>query len=157
MTAKTHRLRFSLASLIGAVAIIAISCAALRYPSRLWVHTMFTVTVGVLLLGTLAALLHRGNDRSFWVGFGLFGWAYLLMSRSEQLGGLLTTDLFRYFAPYGPGEVITNMALHEAWSNRSAIGDSLFALIVALIGGLVANYFYGTRREPAERTGGQQG
>ena len=65
---------FSLASLLTAAFVAAVCCGALRSASVV-ATAAFTVTSGVLLLGTLDAAFGRDRARAYWLGFALFGWA----------------------------------------------------------------------------------
>ena len=71
--------RFSLATLMSIVAGAALMFAALRSASVFWASATFTLSVAVLLFSLLAVVFRRDAARAFWVGFLLFGWAYLSM------------------------------------------------------------------------------
>ena len=73
------RLRFSLTSLLIGVLAVAFACAAVRSASELWAGAAFTVCLSLLLFSVLAVLLLRDSIRSFWIGFSLFGLAYVLL------------------------------------------------------------------------------
>lgn len=99
-----NRLHFSLAGLLGAVAFVAVGCAALRYASDWWASGVLTLAVGLLLGGTLALFLRPGRPRAFWAGFALFGWAYLLLCFGPWIGSamgprLITTRFFQWLEP----------------------------------------------------------
>jgi len=91
-------LRFSLAALVGVILLCSVYFAALRYSSILSADLALTLSVGLLAAGLLWALVGKGPDRWFWIGFQLGGWGYLLLAFSTwsqaQLGErLLTTHL----------------------------------------------------------------
>lgn len=126
------RFQFSLRALLGATAFVAVACSTLLYASATIASVVFTLTVVVLLAAVAAALFRRGAARAFWVGFAIFGWAYLLLAQwpaphigmgipaggpgdFQESQGLATTQLmsFTYHAllplvrtpppqPYGP-------------------------------------------------------
>ncbi len=73
------RLRFSMTTLLVAVGVIAIGCAALRYASPLVAGWALTVTLPTMLLAILAAVARPGRVRMFWAGFALFGWGYFVV------------------------------------------------------------------------------
>jgi hypothetical protein len=75
-----HRLRCNLAGALGAVLLVAVSFAALREAHALWDSCLFSLTLALLLLAVLLAIHRAGEGRSFWVGFALFGWGYLVLS-----------------------------------------------------------------------------
>jgi hypothetical protein len=85
--------RISLASLIGIVAVIALSLAGMVSTSRLWPMVAATVTLIVLLGALLASWLFSGIDRAFWVGFALFSWTYLILVNWDWVGGQFGHDL----------------------------------------------------------------
>src|SRR5579864_2027208 len=100
--------RFSIASLLGAVFFVAIAIAGLRAASDLWDSILFTTTLALLLISTLLAVHRQDRRRAFWVGFALFGSAYLVASLVTPVESrLLTTkalaslDAARQNAPKG--------------------------------------------------------
>jgi hypothetical protein len=83
--------RFPIAALLGVVALAAPAFAALRGGgSREW----DSAWLGAVLLALLVALLavhRRGKARAFWLGFVLWGTAYLVAIQSEPLRARLPT------------------------------------------------------------------
>ena len=79
MKSVTPRIRFSLAALMGAVAVVAFACAALRSASDLWASAALTLAVSLLFVGMLGVLFCRPQTRAFWSGFELFSWGYLVL------------------------------------------------------------------------------
>jgi hypothetical protein len=73
-------MRVTIANLIAIVGFVAVAAAALRAGSEAWDCAWFGVTFVVLLVATLFVVHQRGSRQAFWVGFGLFGWAYFLAS-----------------------------------------------------------------------------
>jgi hypothetical protein len=71
------RVRFTLASLLFAVLFLGVGFAALREASELWSSVIFTLTIGALLVSILLAIHRASPARAFWLGFALFGWAYM--------------------------------------------------------------------------------
>src|SRR5579872_5520229 len=74
------KLRFTLAGLMGAVLVAAVGLAALRNPTESWAGGMLLLTCGTLALAVIGAITRRGARRTWWLGFGLFGWGYLVLS-----------------------------------------------------------------------------
>jgi hypothetical protein len=75
-----RRPRFTIASLLGLVVFLAVGLAALRAATDTWDSGVFGVTLSLLLF-SLVLVIHRiERRRAYWLGFALFGWAYLLMS-----------------------------------------------------------------------------
>lgn len=146
------RFQFSLARLIGVVFAIAICCAALRYASKLWASTVFTLTLGILFVGLLLAVYRRAEARAFWVGFSLLGWGYLLMVfgpwfRSAVHNLLLTTRMLDYIAEklsVSGGRVELAILLGDSWYAAPfvVIGHLLLLLAIAFSGGMMASHFF---------------
>ncbi len=72
------RLRFSIASLIGAVLLCGIGTAALHEATLLWASAIFTLARALLCTALLFAIVGDGRTRAAGVGYDLFGWTYLL-------------------------------------------------------------------------------
>src|ERR1700730_17908009 len=85
------RFRFSIASLLGLVVFVAIAVAALRAASDSWDSALFTTTLAMLLVSVLLTVHSVERKRAFWVGFCLFGWAYLVASLVPQVEPRLVT------------------------------------------------------------------
>jgi hypothetical protein len=85
--------RFSLAGLMGIVAVIALGCVGLVSASTFWTSAAATITLGLLLGAVLGAVLLRGADQAFLLGFALFGIVYLLLVDWDWFGGQLGHDL----------------------------------------------------------------
>jgi hypothetical protein len=69
--------RFTIAGLMGLVVVVAV--AALRFASELWAGILRMLTLGVLGAAILAFHERTGPRRSWWRGFALFGWGYVLL------------------------------------------------------------------------------
>jgi hypothetical protein len=87
------RLRISMASLLGIIAVIALGLAGIKSASSFWTTAAATVTLALLLGALLAAWLLAGADRAFWAGFALFGWTYLVLVNWDWVGGQFGHDL----------------------------------------------------------------
>jgi len=86
-----RRFRFHIGSLVILVLLLGIGFAALRESNDLWDSGIFTVTLGVLLISILLAV-HRTEKRgAFWLGFALFGSAYLGLSLVPSIEPRLIT------------------------------------------------------------------
>jgi hypothetical protein len=72
-----RRLRFHLGTLVILVLVLGVSFAALRESNEIWDSGVFTLTIGVLLTSILLAIHRTETRRAFWVGFALFGMAFL--------------------------------------------------------------------------------
>jgi hypothetical protein len=87
------RLRISMASLLGFIAVLALGLAGIKSASSLWTTAASTVTLAMLLGSILAAWQLAGVDRAFWAGFALFGWTYLVLVNWDWIGGPFGHDL----------------------------------------------------------------
>src|SRR5215471_9263544 len=74
------RARFTIAALLGIIALVGLGLAALRDPSRLWGSIVFSVALSLFSIAVGGVLYRRGRRRAFWVGFALGGWLYLALS-----------------------------------------------------------------------------
>jgi hypothetical protein len=87
------RVRLSLSTLMGIVALAALGLAGITSATSLWTAIASTVTLAILLAAILAAWLLDRVDRAFWVGFALFGWTYLVLVNWDWVGGQFGHDL----------------------------------------------------------------
>ena len=98
------RVRFTIASLLGLVFFVAVAFAALRRSDALWDSTLFSLTLGLLLTSVLLAIHRTEGRRAFWLGFALFGGAYLGASLIPPVEArLLTTRALAYLDSQVPG------------------------------------------------------
>jgi WD40 repeat protein len=103
-----RRIRFSIASLLGLVLFVAIAVAALREANDLWDSGLFTLAVSLLLASVLLAAHRTDQKRSFWLGFALVGWSYLVASLVPPVESrLLTTKALSYLDSKVADRVIT--------------------------------------------------
>ena len=75
-----RRFRFHLGTLVILVLLLGVAFAALRESNEIWDRSIFSVTLGVLLISILLAIHRTERGRAFWLGFALFGSAYLGLS-----------------------------------------------------------------------------
>jgi hypothetical protein len=167
--------RFSLAGLMGIVAVIALGCVGLVSASTFWTSAAATITLGLLLGAVLGAVLLRGAEQAFLLGFALFGIIYLLLVDWDWFGGQLGHDLTAglsdvaesiipvprvAMAPMiassparpSPAEPIDTYAAHSVKiGNFVQIGRMTLALLFALAGGIVGRLLF-SRRHGQEST-----
>jgi hypothetical protein len=62
-----RRIRFSIASLLGAVLSVAMALAALREADDLWDSSVFCLTLGLLLLCVSHRIHHDTRVSSSWI------------------------------------------------------------------------------------------
>jgi hypothetical protein len=92
-----RRIRFTIASLLGVVVFVAVAFAALREATDLWDSGVFNLTLLTLLSAVLLATHCTDRKRASWLGFALFGWAYLVASLVPPVESrLLTTKGLAY-------------------------------------------------------------
>jgi hypothetical protein len=72
-----RRFRFSIARLLGVVFYVAVAVAALRAATDAWDSAIFGLTLLAFLTAVLLAIHRADRRRASWLGFALFGWAYL--------------------------------------------------------------------------------
>ena len=138
--------RISLAALLTIIAVVAIGLAGMTSASRFWTAAAATVTLALLLAALLAACLLAGRDRAFWMGFALFGWAYLALVNWDWIGGQFGHDLTAGLnevaealfptspAQGSPYEVLARRQMR--FGNFVQIGRMLLSLLFALLGGV---------------------
>ncbi len=85
--------RMTIAGMLAFVAVMALVFASLRSASVVWTNVMATLTLIVFLRAALAAFMTRGAERSFWIGFAVFGWVYLILVNWDWIGGQFGHDL----------------------------------------------------------------
>src|SRR4051812_18918210 len=86
-----RRFRFHLATLVILVLVLGVGFAALRESTDIWGSGIFTVTLVILLISILLAIHRTGKRRAFWLGFALFGAAYLGLSLVPPIESRLIT------------------------------------------------------------------
>jgi hypothetical protein len=98
------RFQFSLAGLMGGVAFVAVSIAALRFASELWAALAFTLTVVALVGSLLGCMLRPAGMRRASGAFALAGWVYVILVFGPWFNiharpRLISTHLARYCQP----------------------------------------------------------
>jgi hypothetical protein len=88
-----RRFRSSIAGLLGVVVLVAVALAALRDPTDAWDSGVLGLILLILLTATLLVVHRTRRKRAYWLGFGLFGWAYLIASLIPSVGSRLPTTM----------------------------------------------------------------
>jgi hypothetical protein len=102
-----RRIRFTIGGLLVVVVFLAVAIAALREATDLWDSVVFTATGALLLASVLLAVHRSGRKRAYWLGFALFGWAYLAASLVPAVETrLATTKLLAYVDAKIPGRSV---------------------------------------------------
>src|SRR4051812_16351870 len=95
-------MRFSLISLLGFVACVAVGCAAFVSGDDMWLVAASTLMYVVATAAIIIGLFGQGTIRSFAVGFAVACLGYLaliyfgLVSENAGKGHLVTTRLLTY-------------------------------------------------------------
>ena len=85
--------RFSIATMLGVVLLVAVALAALRASTDAWDSGVLGLTLLILLAAILLAIHLTERRRASWLGFALFGWAYLIASLIPPVGSRLPTTM----------------------------------------------------------------
>ena len=133
--------RFSLRSLLCAVAFIAVALASLMQPWRSWCPSLvLTVTLFLLLVAIPASFLASGRERAFYVGFAVVGWGYFLLAYAPALDVSVGRQL-----------LATPIAESVCFAVTGSLGDiqpflkithTLFTFALACAGGIVTGRCY---------------
>ena len=169
-------IRFPIAGLMGAVLVVALGLAALRNPSETWAGVMFLLTCGTLCLAIVGVVCRSDRERAWWLGFALFGWGYLLLSLWSRVN-LPTMTLLDWIAKWlgvkvrfsggmvggGFGGSFRSVGLRPlggfgggvlfgpAFDSLGQIAHCLWAIVAALVGGVLAHALFGASRARAEK------
>src|SRR5262245_27352384 len=109
-----RRFRFHIGTLVILVLVLGVGFAALRESNDIWDSGVFTLTLGILLISILLAVHRTGKRRAFWVGFALFGWAYLGLSLVPPIESrLITSRILAYLASKVPRSVPAGIAYFD--------------------------------------------
>jgi hypothetical protein len=146
-------LRIPIVGLMGTVVLIAVGLAAFRSGSERWFESLYSLTIAVLLLGSVGAKYGREESRPFWFGFALFGWAYLLFGlglrpdqpsvedEAEMVRGLvnrflITTSGIKHAYNYSLDP--SDLERVGKYGYSLPIGHLILTLSLAILGGLIA-------------------
>jgi hypothetical protein len=83
--------RFTIRSLLLVFSFVGVAVAALRASTDGWDGCLLGLTALGLLTSVLLAVHRTDRRRAFWLGFALFGWAYLVASLIPAIGPRLPT------------------------------------------------------------------
>jgi hypothetical protein len=109
-----RKLRFNIASLLVIILVLGVGFAALRESSDLWESGLFTATLGILLISILLAVHRTEQRRAFWLGFALFGSAYLGLTLMPSIEPrLITTKVLAFLDPRMPPSNIAGLAYFD--------------------------------------------
>ncbi len=138
-----RRIRFSIAGLMAAVAVAALAVAALRASTPAWAGAMLMLVWSVLGLAIVCAVYRPRGERTWWLGFALFGIGYLVLAFWSEINfdSLPTTALLLFLSSKFDPTI-----QKAAWSRTGSlhwtflhIAHCLWALVAAILGGAAAN------------------
>jgi hypothetical protein len=153
-------MRYRLSTLLVAMVWVGLVCLALRSPNHWWSGGLFAVLVLVLLTAVLIAIYRSGPWRAMALGFVVFGAGYLLVEQINFWPGgaatLPTEDGIDWFfvALHGksrgePFADLEDMQEHQFYESRQnafhGICISSLAIVVGMVGGIIAQALYYTR------------
>jgi hypothetical protein len=150
-----RRIRFSIAGLMIVIAVSALAAAALRSASPVWASAMLMLVCGVLGLAIAGVLCRHGRERAWWIGFALFGCGYLVLAfwSDNNFKSLPTTTLLLFL-----GSKIDPTINRSAWTLTGGphwmfleIAHCLWALPVAILGGVLVRVLFGVRAHDREQ------
>jgi hypothetical protein len=135
--------RYRIATLMTITLYFAIGMGALLDPeplqAKVWASTIYTLTAFILMTAIVMAFIQTGRERLAWIGFAVFGWAYLLLLGFELTDRgnkplLLSTWVL--------GEILESSRYVFSHSVElttfATVGHAFFALIFAMTGALIA-------------------
>jgi hypothetical protein len=154
--------RFTLRRLMGLVSVLALGFAILRHAVMAWgASEVMTIAPMVLLATNVLAWFQRARWQVFWIGFGLAGWAYLMLALGSPMEEHLPTtrmfdDLHDRLYPalaFPPlrdylDDVDFTLAVHADRFRKA--GHSVTSLVLALLGGTLAVILFSPRCEDRE-------
>ncbi len=119
-----RRFRTSIAGMLGAIALIGVTMAAVMSPSHLWGNAYYTLTATCLVIALIRVIYSRGERRAYAVGFAIAGWAFFLAHYgpapvSNVAENLITRPildiLYPFTVPTDPNLAVTPPAAPTVW------------------------------------------
>jgi hypothetical protein len=109
-----RRFRFHLGTLLVMVLLVGVGFAALRESNETWDSSIFSITLGILLVSILLAIHRTEERRVFWLGFALFGSAYLGFSLVPSIEPrLITTKALAFLDSKLPRSIPAGLAYFD--------------------------------------------
>lgn len=149
---KNMRPQFSLLALIGLVTFTAIGVGAFSIRTRPIVAVLSLVTTLSVLSGLLAAIVRRGDSRTFWIGFAVFSLGYYWWTGGVNrefytVPGLIAelyarpTALYQEYSRYDTVSEATPSKWRETLAMQDRvryIGNCIATVYLGLMGGYMA-------------------
>ncbi len=129
-----RRFRFHLGSLLILILVLGIGFAALCESTDTWDGSVFSITLSVLLTSILLAIHRTEERRAFWLGFALFGSAYLGFSLIPSIEPrLITTKALTYLDSKFPDrEIVEGVYGINSPGKSNRNGQAITSTSVAL-------------------------
>jgi hypothetical protein len=114
----------------------------------MWAGAVFLLTCGALALAVVGSLLDTRGARPWWLGFTIFGCAYLALAfcyppHFFNQPGLPTDPLLRFAMPYiGPGPSWPQGSQGLSDNPYLQTGHCLIGLLAGTLGGMLANALF---------------
>jgi hypothetical protein len=171
---------FSLRAFLVAVAYFAVVVVAAVAGTQPWANAVFSISLGAILVATLAALFLRDPQHTFWRGFSLIAWIYMIIAfgptdtrwRQYLVTDSLLKPLHHMVVPYqairyvepgfelqkeGEGYYRTGPRSSFAiwggsWEALQRSGHSVWAILLGLVGGYLAVIFNREAANPSRPT-----
>jgi hypothetical protein len=122
------RFRFSIASMMAAILIIALSFAALRINSALCAGIILLTTLALLCTAIFMSLAESGPSRLPWIGCAIFGWTCFILGfgpvANERLGPPRLTAMLEDAIPYLNPELASEIEEYTPPERLEASGYS---------------------------------
>lgn len=143
-------MRYSLGTLLGAMAVFAVTIVALRTGNWFWARALFTLALVLNLGAVLGGIFLNGKRRAFWIGFALFGLSYWFIANlpslriaEYQLFTKQVNVMLQKYVPEGNnGLVIDPNSTSIAIFSYERILHTVFGLSFSVVGGTVGLWFY---------------
>jgi hypothetical protein len=142
-------IQYSLLTLLGVIAVVAVAVAALRVGDWFWCRILFTLTLALNLGALLGCAYRSDRQRAFWIGFALFGWSCWLIMNLPALriaeyqifARALDVMVKDHVPAANEGIVIDpNGASIAIFSFRQSL-YSAFGLLFSVLGGIIGLWF----------------
>jgi hypothetical protein len=141
-----RKIRFTIGGLMAVVLVLAIGFAALLNPNATWAGVSWFLAYSALGLAILGAVLGRGAERAWWLGFAVFEGGYLMLASSRWIWlvrPLPTLRLLEWLRlKIGAATEPTTSQVRLEDVMFAQIVHCLWALLAAILGGLLARAFF---------------
>jgi hypothetical protein len=151
-------IRFSIAGLMGAVSIAALGLAVLRSGLLdVWAGVALGATCGVLGVAVIGVACRGATERAWWLGFAVFGWGYMALAfwspfDSARLPTVtLLVPLFEKVKVWAIGVFGSGQFRGPVDQCFAQIAHSFWALLAAILGGMLATALFAIPEFPSER------